>query len=378
MPILPSHILRSSAATTRSPNKTWNENSSQALFRSLWATKDGTPNPLGQISNDMALTGYTSEGLPFLITVRANSLNRVGHFFETEVLSQISQYSADLVAAESSADQNSLAVTDQFINGIRLQNEANDNFEFSFSFAVTYQTAAGQYRLAGCDIGQPGVMIKPVDGPIKKLRPIKKLTSDSPSQYNFDQEISEGALLFGYTYLPEEIVKELKNLSDSPLDTHRHSLIEEDGFFEQFERKISLSFTEQCETAKSNARNSAFGADCIIACIQVPNREQKLKFSELCAIKGGTEDYLKWSTEHAKGHRFLSRFSHFFHGSSGRERARTILSAINDGSSYEDIQRLVNLSISKSSKAEHSYRNYITRMNQALPEDQVINEVQPA
>jgi len=70
--------------------------------------------------------------------------------------------------------------------------------------------------------------------------------------------------------------------------------------------------------------------------------------------------YLKWMEIHASGTRFFTRWSHFFHGDSGRNRARELLVFVNDSCpEYRDILVKLKEVFSKSSHTAHSLRSYL-------------------
>ena len=72
------------------------------------------------------------------------------------------------------------------------------------------------------------------------------------------------------------------------------------------------------------------------------------------------QDYIDWSTTNASGTRFLSRFSHFYHGESGRERANNLLAVVQDKDKADsDVLNAVKKAVRDSGEAKHSLSRYL-------------------
>lgn len=88
------------------------------------------------------------------------------------------------------------------------------------------------------------------------------------------------------------------------------------------------------------------------------------------------DSYLGWMEENASGTRGLTRFSHWYHGDSGKNRARDLLAITNNfNSSYEDITDKLAEVISESSNTNHSLKTYLYKvigeetLEQILPDN---------
>jgi len=95
--------------------------------------------------------------------------------------------------------------------------------------------------------------------------------------------------------------------------------------------------------------------------------------SLLLRIKTATVNYLNWTATHAQGHRFVTRFSHFFHGSSGQARAQRVLTLINEGANYSALKPILAQVIQESGHRKHSYSRYIHAGLHNLPQDDVFD-----
>lgn len=71
------------------------------------------------------------------------------------------------------------------------------------------------------------------------------------------------------------------------------------------------------------------------------------------------EDYLSWSKKYASGTRCMSRFSHFYHGGSGRKRACILLTVVQNEKSDNKVLDAVKKAIQCSGEAKHSLSRYL-------------------
>mgnify|MGYP001090665157 CR=1 FL=1 len=94
--------------------------------------------------------------------------------------------------------------------------------------------------------------------------------------------------------------------------------------------------------------------------------------SLLLRIRTATVNYLNWTAIHAQGHRFVTRFSHFFHGSSGQARAQRVLNLINEGANYSALKPILAQVIQESGHRKHSYSRYLHAELHNLPQDDVL------
>lgn len=101
---------------------------------------------------------------------------------------------------------------------------------------------------------------------------------------------------------------------------------------------------------------------------KIQNLREKINFAILgkkivkdAKTESAEEDsYLGWMSKHATGTRGITRFSHWFHGASGIERARRLLEIANDSTAtYSEILDQLKSTFHQSSYHKHSLSRYL-------------------
>lgn len=112
--------------------------------------------------------------------------------------------------------------------------------------------------------------------------------------------------------------------------------------------------------------------DALEMITQIRAQIKTYEYSLLERIKIATTNYLNWTATHAHGHRFVTRFSHFFHGSSGKARAQNVLNLINDGAEYSVLKPILDQATHDSGHRKHSYSRYLHAAFNNLAQDDVL------
>jgi|GEM_PF-6946652 len=386
-PVLISHSLNGTAETTYAKTKQWDAGQSKALVRSIWATNDGQPNPKKKVSDDKVVAGYSSEGLPFIIVVDGfhNDDTLATHtFIDKQVVPLMNDYALKLTKAKDDS-----VITKNLVEKIVQLRHAFAQFTaFTLSLATVY-IKNNNYYVAGFGIGDTGIVVKDNKGAIKQL--VANTVVDDfkdaidsttfPKNANIDlvlkrntvfcSQIAENDEILGYTYVPDEFEEEVSQFKTKHINSRvsEPQIIEKkvlkftsspsQSLFEELSNSIDTVHNQQCKLASEHPLERHFGDDCALVSVIVPDKNQQENLIRISAIAIATRKYLDWMDINAKGHRFLNRFSHFFHGTSGRNRAQNILNMINNGCDYEQINKAMEQAIKASGHRQHSYSRYL-------------------
>jgi hypothetical protein len=169
--------------------------------------------------DDKVVSGYTDQGLPFLIVVDgyyAGATEKLFPFIDSHVIPLISVYIREL---QKVSDRKKLA--HDFIKKIfSLRAECNCPAEFTLSLAVVYQNEQSQeLRAAGFGVGDCGIVLRNKNGNIKQLvhsqtadrvkdgfdafcSSKKRLDAVVRRSDVFDVEVERGDELLGYSHIP--------------------------------------------------------------------------------------------------------------------------------------------------------------------------------
>jgi hypothetical protein len=338
---------------------------------------DNVPSPKN--SDDKVVIGYTSQGLPFQIVVDGyygaddNVRAALFSFINNKITPLISEYALQLHHEDPSE------VTKKIIKEIYAL--LNGQPEFTMSIAVTYENSAGELHCAGFGIGDTGIVLQRPNRDIQQLVANtviqsrkkekgaenwdagtkdgfdaytngSKIDRDRIIQRNsiFDVKVEAGDKLVGYTSLPKGMEAPLGEATVVPhphercakdttqrvihygLDTKSVKYDTKQPLFQQVKSNID-TFKEAASKnaqreAKEHKRSIRTGDDCALASVTIPTPElrNKLKLvSRIERLHTGVTEYLAWSEKNAKGW----RLSHFYHGETGRIRARELLASIN-------------------------------------------------
>lgn len=344
-------------------------------------------------SDDKVITGYNRQGLPFQLIVDGffqGATDKIFNFIDQDVLPLMDDYADELASAK---DPNEVTKTLICRIAMLRAHKARDS-EFTLSIVNTYQKD-GQNYAAGFGIGDTAIVCKQVSGEITQLvahtmvdgfkdafDEFSELTDEvkfnTVVQRNdlFDVKLQVGDELVGYTSLPELMEQESKEFKSKHinsrlsqeqtikkyyLNTEALEISQGKSFFSQIVDCIDHYFNKQCDDVERDYTGH-FGDDCTLAGITIPGPELQNKMGQLCKIdhiKIATKNYLSWMESNAIYPRFKHRFSHIFHGDSGRDRAKNILNMIECGNSYEDISKALCEAFDASGDKQHSYSRYL-------------------
>ncbi|MDP3268640.1 MAG: pentapeptide repeat-containing protein [Legionella sp.] len=189
------------------------------------------------------------------------------------------------------------------------------------------------------------------------------------NQYNQNKDI--GALI--------KTCYQALTASESQLKNNRNSLRDDSSESDSAEELMD-DFYDSDDSRKSSFSSDSDSSDepkkvDIDALEMVSQIRAQIKTYELSLIeriKTATTNYLNWTTTHAHGHRFVTRFSHFFHGSSGKARAQHVLNLINDGADYSVLKPILDQATHDSGHRKHSYSRYIHAGINNLAQDDIL------
>jgi hypothetical protein len=120
--------------------------------------------------------------------------------------------------------------------------------------------------------------------------------------------------------------------------------------------KVANEFLEQPDCheiqEKIDDRTKIIGHD------QIADSNERAKITE--KINLAANSYLYWMSKHATGTRGITRFSHWYHGESGRKRAGELLEAANDSNQdLQSIKKILAKAFRASSDHKHSLSRYL-------------------
>jgi len=189
------------------------------------------------------------------------------------------------------------------------------------------------------------------------------------AQYNRDQDINGFIQKCGQALTAAEL--ELKhNRNSLDMDSSESSSVEE--LINEVDASEASSTSgdssdsdrwDDSETGDKDTMNP------LARITQIRNQLHRYEDESLLLkkVKTATLNYLSWTATHAQGHRFVTRFSHFFHGSSGQARAQRILNLIDDGVGYRALKPHLEKVMQESGHRKHSYNRYLHAGMHNLP-----------
>lgn len=328
--------------------------------------------PVQSESFDKVVSGYSGEGLPFLIVAHSSDNNNSWHsFIQRHVTVLMSDYALKLARDELQAKP----IIEELINDIGQLKKNFARFKaFSLAIAISFKDSHGQLRVAGFSIANTGIALL-ADSPYGHQR---QLAFSSNSED--DIKIKNAQIFCEQITVGDELVAYSLPLSFQTTDDLRSlELCDRDDLF--LEKREDISLLDAIEkTIRNQESNTEYTRSaCTVAAVIIPDEAlqiqliKKLRNKTITAIENATKSYLDWLEENASGHRGITRWSHFFHGSKGRERAErmkqliTDLKAIPESSernielAYQNLLTRTNLAYRESGCHQHSYSRYLNQ-----------------
>lgn len=289
----------------------------------------------------VVVRGYNIQGLPFQILVNAKSNKEGRKFIEECILPRIDQYAMNIAMCEEGREN---LVTQLLLAEIARTEQAKAINYMNF---VCVSESQNNILLSGFGFGKGGVLVNGANQ--NSYQPLKqdknRMQNDISARCTlFCREVERLDEIVNYAELPNALItNDLYQPTDGQAN-NEHTLY----------RKLSTD-TQTIVELEGNKHNTA------IAQIIIPTQEEQIKNQELIIphIKEATEKYIVWMQKNTQGIRGIQRFSHFFHGHSGLQRAQNILNLINNNASSEEIFKATQKAFEASGSRQHSYSRYL-------------------
>ena len=202
--------------------------------------------------------------------------------------------------------------------------------------------------LSGFGFGAGGVLISRANQErYQPLRQDKKRMSKTISDdcTQFCKAVKRSDEIINYAELPNALIADNYYKSDNSVVNNEQTLY--------MKLSTDIQGVVDIEGTKQNTA---------IAQIKIPTEEEQIKNQKLfiSRIKQATEKYIAWMEQNAKGIRGIQRFSHFFHGHSGLQRAQHILDLIEGRQvGHKAILEATQKAFEASGSRQHSYSRYL-------------------
>lgn len=247
------------------------KNVSNVVSASMYESNNKSSKP----SDDLALTGVSIEGLPFMLVVDGAfrcPKEKVFAFINQEMLVRLPIYLAKIKNAHDASEHKK--ISEEFIKEILTtckKEWAMQGVDFSFALAMTYEKE-GKLAVCGCGVGDVGLIARDNKGNIKQLiynqeqreksdsagnmaggleKPYKDLINESTNDnrikeicgrsQSFNHSINVDDLLLGYTSVPKSMENELPNTTLTTVTRQRRNY--DTKGMENFTVEIESKFT---------------------------------------------------------------------------------------------------------------------------------------
>lgn len=330
---------------------------------------DHKSNSTVHTSRDMAINGYTFQGLPFQIIIngadsnRNNENNHILDLLHHDLTNILFEYTQELTKAEPSMRK---AIVQRLRTEVQeITRKKCGTEKFSLSLFTTYQYE-NEIFVAGAglsssalgageneEIPPPGIARKTFN-----VEEIQQLVSPIDKTSIFHIPVFVNDEIVGYTVLPDAMHT---TNTDNKLNLEKIPQQKDTDYslFTRIVSNIPLIMTSQF----SYKTNATIGDDCTVVSSTIPdaviqsNIVDHMRLKQISELRAYTNRYIAWMRENVIDKGF---FSSFHHGRSGLARAEKLQKMLKDtASSYEAIFTELKKAFNESGYQKHSYSRYI-------------------
>lgn len=365
----------------------------------------GKPRPLEDSSGvrETMVTGYHLQGLPFQIVVSSTYENEAAHTAYVEQLKKDLETEVNRMLFELLATDNQEAALEALNDRL---SRMRSGTSACLSISLVYEKRDQLYA-CGVSLGKVGYVLGNPQESFKQLAPARYhlaphhvpianerdkydlffglLEEDDIAWYREETlELSIDTSFHVEVLRGDEVLSYSQNIPEAYLLREERSRVIGDEAFSQKCKTAHYSLnpatlaqtepTQRLSTQLTSLLRSTERPAFLMGKMEVPDRgtQTRLKKAvlqqvrdadvgiDLDKVKTATLAYLGWMKEHAKGSRIIGcRFTHLYHGDSGRLRAERILDMINREQPYTQIIIALDKAIQASSAKKHAYSRYL-------------------